>query len=210
MTTPAVDPSVLSGPSDPPGGAGRAARPGAASVRAAGLVLAVCSLPWALTSLVAGIDIGYTTDIVCGVFQLGIWALLITMIRTRATGTSRPARAMLAVEAVLLTLASTASVLLLLGEPIASSTVTVVLDVFWPVSMLGMAVIGIKVAVAGRWRGILRAWPVVAETWVLVVVPSLALLGPGAASWVSGLHLIAGYATLGVLLAARPDLAMRA
>jgi hypothetical protein len=196
-TVPTAAPTILSAPAR------------TASVRAAGVVLAACSLPWAVTSLVAGIDIGYPTHVVCAVFQVGIWALLITMWRTGATGTTRAARLVLAVEAVFLALASAASVLLLLGEPIASSTVAVVLDVFWPVSMLGMAVVGIKVALAGRWRGVLRAWPVVAETWVLVVLPSLGIFGPQVASWVSGVHLIVGYGVLGALLALRPDLARR-
>ncbi|MFC5139173.1 hypothetical protein ACFPK1_13095 [Actinomycetospora rhizophila] len=196
-------------PAAPAPTAAPTAAPSRGAIRAAGLVLAACSLPWAVTSLVAGIDIGYPTHVVCAVFQLGIWALLLTMWRTGATGTSRVARAMLGVEATLLALASAASVLLLLGEPIASSTPTLVLDVFWPLSMLGMAVIGIKVALAGRWRGVLRAWPVVAETWVLVVLPSMALFGPAGASWACGLHLLLGYTTLGVLLAVRPDLTRR-
>lgn len=198
MTT--VVPTAATAPAAP------AATPSTASIRTAGVVLAVCSLPWAVTAMVAGLDVGYPTHVVCGIFQVGIWALLATLWRTRATGTTTLARAVLVIEAGMLGLATAASVLMLMGEPIASSTPTAVLDVFWPLSMLGMAVIGIKVAITGRWRGVLRAWPVVAETWALVVLPSLALFGPGVAAWVCGLHLILGYFTLGALIAIRPDL----
>jgi hypothetical protein len=75
--------------------------------------------------------------------------------------------------------------------------------------MLGMAIIGIKVAVAGRWRGALRAWPVVAETWIFVALPAGALLGPVVGGYVAGGHFIVGYGVLGLLLALRPDLTRR-
>jgi hypothetical protein len=74
--------------------------------------------------------------------------------------------------------------------------------------MLGMAIIGIKVAVAGRWRGALRAWPVVAETRIFVTLPAGAL-GPVVGGYVAGGHFIAGYGVLGLLLALRPDLTRR-
>jgi hypothetical protein len=80
------------------------------------------------------------------------------------------------------------------------------LDVFWPLSMLGMFVIGIKVAVAGRWRGTLRAWPLLTETWAVVTVPTFLIVGEPVSSWVGGTHLLVGYAALGLLLARRPEL----
>ncbi|MDN8943629.1 hypothetical protein Q0P03_15115, partial [Staphylococcus aureus] len=43
------------------------------------------------------------------------------------------------------------------------------LDVFWPLSMLGMAAIGVRIAIAGRWRGAARVWPLIAESWAPVV-----------------------------------------
>ena len=51
------------------------------------------------------------------------------------------------------------------------------LDVFWPLSMLGMAAIGIRIAIAGRWTGAARFWPLVAESWAPVCVPVAALPG---------------------------------
>ncbi|HSK59045.1 MAG TPA: hypothetical protein VK935_08335, partial [Actinomycetospora sp.] len=89
-------------------------------------------------------------------------------------------------------------------------TAAQVLDPFWPLSMLGMAILGVKVAVAGRWRGALRAWPVVAETWIFVALPSMVVIGPGIGSIVAGGHFIVGYGVLGLLLALRPGLAVHA
>lgn len=142
-------------------------------------------------------------------FQLGVFCLLAAMWRTRATGTTRLARAMLVVESVVLGVATLQSVLTLPTGNGEWSTIATVLDPFWPLSMLGMAVIGVKVAVAGRWRGTLRAWPVVAETWVFVAVPSIVLLGQTVGSMVAGAHFLVGYTVLGLVLAIRPDLARR-
>ena len=72
--------------------------------------------------------------------------------------------------------------------------------------MLGMAAIGIRIAIAGRWRGPARIWPAVAETWVLVMLPVSALAGAEVGSFVGAAHLLVGYTMLGVILAVRPEL----
>jgi hypothetical protein len=74
-----------------------------------------------------------------------------------------------------------------------------VIDPFWPLSMLGMFVIGARIAIAGRWRGALHWWPLIAETWAMVTVPTRAILGVTAARWVGGTHLLIGYCVLGLL-----------
>lgn len=78
------------------------------------------------------------------------------------------------------------------------------LDAFWPISMLGMAIIGVRIAVAGRWKGLARVWPAVAESWALVTVPALGALGPAAGQVVGVGHLLIGYVALGLILALRP------
>ena len=80
------------------------------------------------------------------------------------------------------------------------------LDICWPLSMLGMFAIGIKIAFAGRWRGAARGWPLVAESWAVVTVPTFVVLGESVASIVGGVHLLVGYVTLGLILVARPHL----
>ena len=72
--------------------------------------------------------------------------------------------------------------------------------------MLGMFVIGIKIALAGRWRGALRWWPLVAESWAVVTVPSAVIFGQSVGDWVGATHLLIGYVVVGLLLARRPEL----
>jgi len=181
------------------------------AVRRLGLVLTTGAALWSASIFVYGSNAtglgGRVGDVTGFLFQLGVFALLTVMLRTGATGTSRAARVMIRVEYVLLGLASTWSLLHGLGsEEFRQSGLVMALDAFWPLSMLGMFVIGIKVAVAGRWQGVLRAWPLVAETWAVVTVPTFLLFGDPVANWVGGTHLLVGYVTLGVLLARRPEL----
>ena len=182
-------------------------------VRRAGLGMAVGAATWATSTLA----VGNTPDTVAGArvqdlgglaFQVGVLGLVLAMIRTRATGTSRAARVMLRVELVLLSLAMTWTVLHAADPLWADENPAVVaLDAFWPLSMLGMAIIGVKVALAGRWRGAARFWPLVAESWAVIIVPTFLLIGPGkVADLVGAGHLVLGYAGLGLLLALRPQL----
>lgn len=181
------------------------------SVRRLGVVLTVGAGLWAGSIFAFGTNAtglgGRIGDVAGFAFQLGVFALLTVMVRTRATGVSRLARILLRVEFVLLGLASLWSLLHGLGsDAVRESGLVMALDAFWPLSMLGMFVIGIKLAVAGRWQGALRVWPLVAETWAVVSVPTFLVFGEPVSNWVGGTHLLVGYATLGILLARRPEL----
>ena len=180
------------------------------SIRRMGLTLTAGTLLWSASQFIWGPTAdglgGRIGDLTGLCFQLGVFALLTAMLRTGATGVTRKARAMIRVEYVLLGLASLWSLLHgVLPSDIGDGPV-MVLDAFWPLSMLGMFVIGIKVAVAGRWKGPLRFWPMVAESWAVVTVPSMLILGDEAARWIGATHLLIGYAALGLLLARRPQL----
>ncbi|MEV0586963.1 hypothetical protein [Nonomuraea sp. NPDC050310] len=184
-----------------------------AAVRLLGLALTGGTLAWATSVLLFGTvnegveeRIGSLTGVA---FQLGLFALLAVQIRTRATGDSRVSRAMLKVELGLLAPATLWSLLNgLLPESAQDHVAMGILDVFWPLSMLGMLVIGVKLAVAGRWRGPLRWWPLIAESWFAVTMPALILAGEDGARWIGGGHLLLGYATLGLLLTLRPSLVL--
>jgi hypothetical protein len=184
--------------------------------------LSVAFVRWAGLGLTAGAAAFATTFFVYGVaeteiasrisdlgglaLQLGLFGLLTVMLRTGATGTSRLARGMIRFEFGLLSLATIWSVAhALVPDEMRSAIWLAVLDVFWPLSMLGMFVIGIKVAVAGRWTGLLRAWPLVAESWAIVVLPIMGIFGPTVGGPAAGLHLLLGYGILGVLLARMPE-----
>jgi hypothetical protein len=181
-------------------------------VRRLGTVLTAGTLAWAVSIFTVGTvaDTGAGVrfgDLTGFLFQLGLFALLTVQLRTFATGLSRKARGMIQVEYVLLGLASLWSLIHgLAPESVQTATAVVALDVFWPLSMLGMCIIGIKLALAGRWKGVLRFWPLVAESWAVVTVPVMGIFGEEVGRWVGGAHLLIGYATLGLLLALRPAL----
>jgi hypothetical protein len=181
-------------------------------VRLGGLAMAAGAAAWAL-----GTVLTYDVDPVDGeyplyykasslLFQLGLVALVAVQRRTRATGTGTFARRFLHAEHVMLGLAIASSIQWMVAPDLSEDAVFLALDAFWPLSMLGMAAIGIRIAIAGRWRGAARIWPAVAETWVLVMVPVSALASAEVGSFVGAAHLLAGYTTLGVILALRPEL----
>ncbi|MFC5139174.1 hypothetical protein ACFPK1_13100 [Actinomycetospora rhizophila] len=197
-------------------GAGTPEAPSTRSLRLLGAGLAAGATAYGAAFIGLGVTRGaaatdgsFASDL-CGLFfQLGVFCLLAAMWRTRAAGTSRLARIMIVVESVILAVATVQSALTLPSMGGEWSPLATALDPFWPLSMLGMAVLGVKVAVAGRRRGALRAWPVVAETWFFVAMPALLVLGPALGAIVAGAHFLVGYAVLGVLLAVRPDLTRR-
>ena len=106
-------------------------------------------------------------------------------LRTGATGTGRLARFFLHVEHVLLGLAITSTLTWMFARQCEEEAWFLALDAFWPLSMLGMFVIGIRIAIAGRWTGAARWWPLGAESWAPVNIP-VAQLAAGAASFTGG------------------------
>ncbi|WP_432988656.1 hypothetical protein [Dactylosporangium sp. CA-233914] len=187
-----------------------AARISTGTTRGLAAALTAGTLVWAGTMFTVGNNptdsLGLTiTDIGGTAFQLGLFALLRIQLRTAATGTSKVARGMLYVEHVLLAVATAWSILHAIPA-LRDSAFLVPMDVFWPLSMLGMFVIGLKILFTGRWKGAARVWPTVAESWAVVSVPTFAIAGSPIADYVGGAHLLIGYATLGVILATRPEL----
>jgi hypothetical protein len=181
------------------------------AVRVAGAILAVGAAVGAGGIAVAGFDpdteAGILTNNLTGaVFQVGLLGLVRVHLQTRATGTTRVSRVLLQVERVLLMLALawTLCHALLPGQREAGWLA--VLDASWPLSMLGMFLIGLTIAVRGRWRGAARWWALVAETWLVLTMPALGVLGTTGGTAVGVAHLLLGYGVLGVLLATRPDL----
>jgi hypothetical protein len=136
-----------------------------------------------------------------GLFQLGILALLFVLFRTQAIGTGRLAKFFIRLEACFITLAIGSTFVDGIGVSDLDQTGWLILDMFWPLSMLGMFLIGIRIAIAGRWSGVSRFWPMVAESWALVVIPTMGIAGEGAATVVSCVHLCVGYGVLGQIVA---------
>lgn len=181
----------------------RPARP----FRVHGALLTGGALAWAATIAAFGLNpeeltAGHTTAMVgAGLFQVGLLAVLRVLWRTQALGTGRVARTFLVIENVLVALAIGSTTADALGVSDLNQLGWALLDACWPFSMLGMFAIGIRIAVAGRWHGVSRVWPMVAESWALVVIPTLNIVGPQAAAVVAPLHLVVGYGVLGLIVA---------
>ena len=138
--------------------------------------------------------------VAAGAFQVGLLTLLRVLWRTRALGEGRFARIALRVEAGMLVLAMASTFVDAIGISDLDQAGWLLLDAFWPLSMMGMFFIGIRIAVAGRWQGASRFWPLVAESWAVVVIPTMGIFGESVASVVGALHLLVGYTVLGVLV----------
>jgi hypothetical protein len=185
--------------------------PAAAAVSRTGWFVAAGSLIWAAS--MAAVNPQATdnlstviTDVGALPFQFSLFALVTLQLRTAATGTTRVARGMLRTEYGLLSLATLWTILHAAVPAFRDDLWMAILDVFWPLSMLGMFVIGVKIALAGRWKGKARVWPLVAESWAVVTVPAFGIFGAEIARFVGAGHLLIGYVTLGVILALRPHL----
>jgi len=170
-----------------------------------GLALTGGVLAWAGGMVVTGLDPQESTGVLwyaaaSGLFQVGLLCLLRVLWRTRALGEGRLARGVLRLEAVMVLLAIGSTVADGLGVSDLAQPGWAMLDAFWPLSMLGMFFIGIRIAIAGRWKGVTRFWPMVAESWALVVIPVLNVFGEAAAAVVAPVHLVLGYGVLGVLV----------
>jgi hypothetical protein len=172
-----------------------------------GFLLTTGALAWAAaTAIVGSTDPGNATDEAIfsagsGLFQVGLLGLLVVLFRTQALGAGRLARFFIRLESVLLTLAIASTFVDGIGVSDLDQTGWMILDLFWPISMLGMFMIAIRIAIAGRWSGVSRFYPLVAESWALVVVPTFNVAGGTAASVVSCIHLTIGYAVLGQIVA---------
>lgn len=176
--------------------------------RRQGMLLTTGALAWVVAQLAVGsLAPGESgADLIVfglgsGLFQIGLLGLLTVLHRTQALGEGRLARSFLRAEAALVSLAIASTAVDAIGVSDLEQTGWAVLDAFWPLSMLGMFLIGIRIAVAGRWTGRARYWPLLAESWAVVTIPTLGIAGPAVALVVSCVHLCVGYAVLGQIVA---------
>lgn len=171
-----------------------------------GMLLSIGAVAWGTDSLIFGTDPSGSfeealSSITSGTFQLGLLGLLSVLYATRALGAGRLARFFLRFEVALLLLAIGSTIADGIGLSDLDQAGWAMLDAFWPLSMLGMFFIGIRVAVAGRWHGKERFWPLIAESWGPIVVPTFGIFGSTVAGVVSFVHLCLGYGVLGQIVA---------
>ena len=175
-----------------------------------GRVLSAGALAWSASILTVGQDPHGTVGLAVfgvgsGLFQVGLLFLLRVLWRTRALGDGRIARGVLRFEAFAVAMAMASTFVDAIGISDLSQPAWLALDLFWPLSMLGMFLIGIRIAVAGRWTGLSRFWPMVAESWAVVTIPAMGIFGEEAGKYVGALHLIVGYTVLGAIVSRKTD-----
>ena len=175
-----------------------------------GRVLSAGALAWSASILTVGQDPHGTVGLAVfgvgsGLFQVGLLFLLRVLWRTRALGDGRIARGVLRFEAFAVAMAMASTFVDAIGISDLSEPAWLALDLFWPLSMLGMFLIGIRIAVAGRWTGLSRFWPMVAESWAVVTIPAMGIFGVEAGKYVGALHLLVGYTVLGAIVSRKTD-----
>ncbi|MGB3369683.1 MAG: hypothetical protein WBA81_03615 [Rhodococcus sp. (in: high G+C Gram-positive bacteria)] len=173
-------------------------------VRATGIGLAVATAAWALGMALIGDHEGFGWQTLVGgataiAFQIAIIRLLLLQMQTNAMGNGRVAKGFYLAQFVFMAGALVSSTFdafwLIQGTPVWAA-----FDMFWPLSMLGMVGIGVRIAIAGRWTGIVRWWTLWAQSWFVAAIP-VVLIARDAGQVVGSVQLIAGYVVLGIILA---------
>lgn len=180
------------------------------TVRVCGAAVLAGAATWSVTWLVAGVPEEGVNEAVeiwgSFAYQLGLVALLVAMRGTEATGTSRWGHTVLAGEALLVGLALAWTVPHLADPNYMThheSGLLVALDAAWPLSMLGLVVVGVAVARANRWPGPLRWLPLAASLLLPFDILSMLLLGPWPAIVARAAYMTVTYGALGLLLLRR-------
>lgn len=176
-------------------------------VRLAGATLSVGAAAWAVGTVVAGESVQThitTLSTITGIlYLLGVAALAWVILATRAAAGGR------ALPVAQLVLVAGALVYSFAGfayERHADLPSWLFLaDVCWPLANLCTLVMGAAVAWAGRWRGLVRWYPLVCGCWLLVMIPVKNMIGMGVGAYVSAAWLLGSYTVLGLVLALRPD-----
>ncbi|MED7924422.1 hypothetical protein SMD20_09280 [Nonomuraea sp. LP-02] len=197
-----VDPNATSSPARP------VARPG--HVRAAGLLLAAGATAWAASTVIVGDKIKdgiHDLDTITGmVFVAGLLAFVRLVAVTRGAGDGWTR----IIPHGLLVVLAGAFLLNALSFGYARHDdfplPLMILDACWPLGQLGMLVLGVVIAVKGRYRGALRWLPLLAGAWFPVTMAADLAGGSAVSVYVSAAWLLGMHAHLGVRLAARPAL----
>ncbi|CAN5876095.1 hypothetical protein BH23ACT12_BH23ACT12_10520 [soil metagenome] len=173
------------------------------TVKACGAMIILGAIAWSYSWLQAGVMPEGVNDQVeiwmSGAFQLGLVALLAVMRATDATGKTRPGRFVVNAEIVAVALAICWTVPFLFDANRPHTTILVILDAFWPLSMVGLVVVGIFVARAGRWPSPARYLPLAASLLIPVdILLNVAGLSLEAQNVVRSAYLALAYLALGL------------
>jgi hypothetical protein len=176
----------------------------ATTARTCSLAVAAGALAWAIAGIVVG-PLGENEHDALelwgsGLFQVSLVCMIVTMRATDATGTSRWGRIVLGIEMLLLVPAIAWTIPFLIDSNRPHEGVLVILDVFWPLSIVWLIPVGITVARAKCWPSPVRWLPLVAS--LLIPVDILAGLGGEQARLIIGsAYMALTYGALGILMA---------
>ncbi|WP_207935875.1 hypothetical protein [Actinomadura sp. KC216] len=141
-------------------------------------------------------------------FLVGVMSLVVLALSTNATG-ARKGRYIAIVEMVLLVPAMVWCPLVI-AYPEDTPAWVIPFDMCWPLSMLGMLVIGIAVVRVGRFRGLLRWQFLFCGLWLVVAGVGEAALSDEAGTYPGMVWLGVSYGILGLRLAVTPRIVLPA
>ena len=175
----------------------------AATIRACGISVAGGAVAWAIAGVIVG-PLGENEHSALelwgsGLFQVGLVCMIVTMRGTDATGTSRWGRVVLGIEMLLLAPAIAWTIPFLIDADRPHEGILVVLDAFWPLSIVWLIPVGITVAKARRWPTPVRWLPFVASLLIPVDIAA-SFAGEQAALVIGSTYMAVTYGTLGLLI----------
>lgn len=141
-------------------------------------------------------------------FLVGVMALVVLVLSTNATGQGK-GRYIAIVEMVLLVPAMVWCPLVV-AYPDDTPAWVIPFDICWPLSMLGMLVLGIAVVRVGRFRGLLRWQVLLCGLWLVVAGVGEAALGDDSGLYPGLVWLGVSYGLLGLRLAVTPRIVLPA
>ncbi|TMQ97404.1 hypothetical protein ETD83_20290 [Actinomadura soli] len=139
-------------------------------------------------------------------FLVGVMSLVVLALSTNATG-HRKGRYIAIVEIVLLVPAMVWCPLIV-AYPEDTPGWVIPFDMCWPLSMLGMLVMGIAVVKVGRYRGLLRWQFLLCGLWLVVAGVGQAALGDEGGTYPGTVWLGLSYGILGLRLAVTPRIVL--
>jgi hypothetical protein len=175
----------------------------ASTVRICGVVVAAGAVAWAIAGLIAG-PLGENEHDALelwgsALFQVGLVCMIVAMRGTDATGTSRWGRAVLGIEMLLLAPAIAWTIPFLIDADRPHEGILVILDVFWPLSIVWLIPVGITVARARRWPDPVRWLPLVSSLLIPVDIVA-SFTGEQASLVIGSVYMAVTYGALGVLI----------
>ncbi|MEV4676287.1 hypothetical protein AB0K34_31975 [Actinomadura sp. NPDC049382] len=180
--------------------------------RLTGAALAAGTAAWIIGLLIAGDRVH---DEVVPVeiwgsmaFLFGVLSLVALVLSTNATGRGK-GRYIAMVEMALFVPALIWCPLAI-AYPDETPAWVIPFDLCWPLSMLGMLVIGIAVAKVGRYRGLLRWHFLLCGLWLVVAGVGQAVLGEEGGTYPGTAWLGLTYGVLGLRLAVTPRIVLPA